>query len=135
MSKIISVGLVILCCFSLSLASIASADSPSKIFLPVVINQSKINVWTASPADKIQPTTHAGTGTTIAMEGALGSYESYQLVVSASSPLTGINASASELIDGSGHRILAANLTFFREEFIDFTGVVENEPGNQPVPK
>jgi hypothetical protein len=41
---------------------------------------------------------------------------------------------ASDLSDGAGHTIAATNTTFFREAFIDFTGVAESEPGNKPVP-
>jgi hypothetical protein len=125
---------LVIVCFAISLAPIAAAG-PSWIYLPIIQASQSLNVWTSSPAAKIQPTTHPGIEKTIVLEGALGSYESYQVVVSASTALTGVNASASDLTDSAGHRILSSNLTFFREAFIDFTGVVENEPGNQPAPK
>jgi hypothetical protein len=123
-------------CFSLlSPAFFAKAVSPFPSYLPVINKSAALHIWTAGPATKIQPTTHPGSGNQIALEGARGSYESYQLIVSAQAALSAVNVTAGALSDGAGHTIPSANLVFFREAFIDFTGVVENEPGNQPAPK
>lgn len=66
-------------------------------------------IWTASPGEKIQPTTAPG-------------------------PLSGVNLAASDLTGGSEHTLSAASLAFFREVYIDCAGVTENEPGSPPVP-
>ncbi len=81
-------------------------------------------VWTQGTATKVQPTTATGLGNSIVLEGARDSYEAYQIIVHAgASGLTGTNVSASALSDSAGHVMTASNLTFFRETFIDFTGV------------
>jgi hypothetical protein len=120
---------------SVTLAGPVFPASASSGYLPVISKGSPLSVWTISPATRIQPTTFPGTARTIVMEGARGSYESYQIIVTANAALTGVNLTAGVLSDGLGHQILASNLTFFREAFIDYTGAVENEPGNLPVPK
>ncbi|MBN2002206.1 MAG: DUF4091 domain-containing protein [Anaerolineae bacterium] len=93
-------------------------------------------VWTEHIAHKVQPTTAAGSGAAIALEGARGSYEAAQIIVRAGgSALSGVNMTAGALSDGAGHTIAASNVTFFRQAFIDFTGVQESEPGSEPVPE
>jgi hypothetical protein len=123
-----------LCLSSLGLPA-AQADGSITTYLPYIALSSPLNVWTVSPETKIQPTTQPGAGAGIVLEGARGSTESYQIVVSARAALSGVNASAGDLSDGAGHTLSAAQLTFFREDFIDFAGTHENEPGNQPAPK
>ena len=92
------------------------------------------SVWTVDTATKIQPTTAPGSGQAITLEGARKSYEAYQIVVTAGTgALTGVNVSGSSLSDGAGHGLPASDLTFFREAFIDFTGVTA-DGGTQPVP-
>ncbi len=96
---------------------------------------SAMTIWTEHIAHKVQPTTAAGSGTGIVLEGARRSYEAAQIVVRANgSALTNVNMTASTLSDGAGHTLAATNIQFFREAFIDFTGVAESEPGNEPVP-
>ncbi len=93
-----------------------------------------LTVWTAGTATKVQPTTVPGTGQTVTLEGARKSFEAYQIVVKAGAAgLTGVNVTASSLSDGLGHSLPAANLTFFREAYIDFTGV-NVAGGTLPVP-
>ncbi len=95
-----------------------------------------MTVWTEHIAHKVQPTTAVGSGTGIVLEGALRSYEAAQIVVHANGgALNGVNMTAGALSDGAGHTIAASNITFFRQSFIDFTGVVENEPGSEPAPE
>lgn len=82
-------------------------------------------VWTIGTGTKIQPFTAVGSGQGVVFEGARKSYDAYQVVVTAgsSSALTNVNLIASSLSNGLGGVIPASNLTFFREGFIDFTGV------------
>lgn len=94
------------------------------------------SVWTAPPADKIQPTTAPGSQQAVVVEGAQGASEAYQVIVRAvGGPLSGVNLEASALSDGHGHTIPAASVVFFRQVFIDFTGVEVSEEGNLPVPE
>ncbi|MBI4514818.1 MAG: DUF4091 domain-containing protein [Deltaproteobacteria bacterium] len=93
-----------------------------------------MTVWTQSVANKVQPTTAPAGGTSIALEGARGSYEAYQIVVRADGgTVAGVDFAATDLSDGSGHIIAASSITFFREAFIDFTGVGD-DGGTLPVP-
>ncbi len=95
-----------------------------------------LTAWTAPPADKLQPTTASTASTALVMEGARGATEAYQVVVTASgAALSGVNLSASTLSDGSGHTIAAGSVTFYRQVFIDFTGVGVSEHGNREVPQ
>jgi hypothetical protein len=126
---------VFLCLSLCSPAQPVKAGPPYPFYLPFVSVPSPLKIWTASPAAKIQPTTARGSAGPIALAGAKGAAESYQIVVSADVALSGVNLTASSLSDGAGHTIPSANLVFFREAFIDYTGVVENEPGSQPAPK
>lgn len=94
-----------------------------------------LKVWVESISNKVQPTTALGSTSSINLEGAKRSVEATQIIVRANgAALTGVNVTASDLSDGLGHTLSRSNLTFFREYFINFTGVVEGEPGNQPVP-
>jgi hypothetical protein len=122
-------------------ASPAATAAPSgatatATYLPIVQAPPGLNVWTAGPGSKVQPTTAPAGQQSITLEGARASYESYQVVVTASGqPLSGVNLSASDLSDGLGHTLPAANLAFFRQTFIDFTGVPVSEHGNLEVPE
>ncbi len=94
-----------------------------------------MTVWVEHSNNKVQPTTAPGSTSSISLEGARRSVEAAQIIVRANgSSLTGVNLTASDLSDGHGHTLARSNITFFREYFIDFTGVVEGEPGNKPVP-
>ncbi|HTP08938.1 MAG TPA: hypothetical protein VMP08_11850, partial [Anaerolineae bacterium] len=94
-----------------------------------------LTVWVEHINNKVQPTTAPGSTSSINLEGARRSVEATQIIVRAnSSALTGVNMIASDLSDGHGHTLTRSNITFFREYFINFTGVVEGEPGNKPVP-
>ena len=95
-----------------------------------------LTVWTVGTATKVQPTTAPGSewGHAITLEGARKSFEAYQIVVKAGAAgLTGVNVTASSLTDGLGHSLPAANLTLFREAYVDFTGV-SAYGGTLPVP-
>jgi hypothetical protein len=93
-----------------------------------------LEVWTADAAQRVQPTSAAGSGRTMVMEGPRAAYESYQVVVRArSDALEGVNLLASDLSDGRGHTIASSNVVLFREWFIDFAGV-KAENGNRPAP-
>ncbi len=135
MKRVMAIILSIAVCSTFVFTNQGAADSPYGAYLPLVDYSSSLNVWTISPATKVQPTTLPGTQKSITLEGARQSYASYQIIVTASSALTNVNLTASSLSDNAGHSLLASNLTFFCEVFIDYTGVVESEPGSQPVPK
>lgn len=94
-----------------------------------------MSIWVEHIANKVQPTTVAGTASSIRLEGARRSYEAAQLVVRANGgALTNVSMTASALSDGAGHTLSESNITFFRQAFINFTGVAESEPGSKPVP-
>jgi hypothetical protein len=135
MKRLLSLALLLIFCISLSPVSYAQADPPIPLYLPLIYKGSSLNVWTADPGSKIQPSTHPGAGSSIALEGARGATESYQVVVTAGTALSNVNMTAGNLSDSAGHTIPSANLVFFRETFIDYTGADENEPGNQPAPE
>ncbi len=93
-----------------------------------------LTVWTVGTATKVQPTTAPGVGQTVTLEGARQSYEAYQIVVKAGAAgLTGVNLTASGLADGLGHSLPAADLTLFREAYVDFTNSAA-DGGTLPVP-
>jgi hypothetical protein len=94
-----------------------------------------LSVWTEHIANKVQPTTAPGAGTGLTLATARRSTAAGQIVVrGAGGHVDGVNLSASALGDGAGHTIPASSVTLYRAAFIDMTGVVENEPGSQPVP-
>jgi hypothetical protein len=94
-------------------------------------------VFTADPSTKIQPTTALGmppANLAVTLAGPRGAVEAYQLVIRPKNgQLTGIAVIASDLSDGSGHTIPAAGVTFYREVFVDFTGV-KAMGGRTPAP-
>lgn len=104
--------------------------------LEILAQPAAMTVWTEHIAHKVQPTTAAGAMSSILLEGARRSYEAAQVIVRADGgALADVNMASSDLSDGAGHTIAASNITFFRQVFIDFTGVPEAEPGNEPVPE
>ena len=114
-----------------SLAASAAYTSPMRAQTAAAA----MTVWTEHIAHKVQPTTAAGPASSIDLQGARRSYEAAQIVVrAAGGALDGVSMTAGDLSDGAGHTIAASNVTFFRQAFIDFTGVDESEPGSQPVP-
>jgi hypothetical protein len=118
---------------SLLLTAAGSRLAPVSLARPAA--PQTLTVWVEHIINKVQPTTAPGSSHSISLQGARRSVEAAQLVVRANgSPLTNVNLAASPLNDGQGHSLAAANIAFFREAFIDFTGVTENEPGNMPVP-
>jgi hypothetical protein len=92
--------------------------------------------WLQNTSVKVQPSTAAGApGGTIALEGARGATESYQLVLRGA--LKGVDATPSDLGDGAGHTIAAGNVLLFREAYVDFTGSkvlggTKPAPGSSP---
>ena len=94
-----------------------------------------LSIWTTGVGGKVQPTTAPGTGTSISVSTARSAWASAQLVVyGKGGNLQQVSvAVASDLSDGVGHTLPMSNVSFFREYFIDFTGVAAT-PGNVPVP-
>ncbi|MBN1771806.1 MAG: DUF4091 domain-containing protein [Deltaproteobacteria bacterium] len=95
----------------------------------------EIGLWVEHVAHKVQPTTVPGTAAAIELATTRRSWAAAQLVVRAEAGvLRGVDLAATDLDDGAGHAIAASNVVFFRQRFIDYTGVSESEPGNVPVP-
>ncbi|MEI6778908.1 MAG: glycoside hydrolase domain-containing protein [Chloroflexales bacterium] len=116
-------------------ASAATITQAHNVYLPVIQMSGAMLVWTESTANKVQPSTAAGAGRDIVLEGARNSYEAAQIVVTANTALTGVTMIASPLSDGAGHTISADQITFFRESAIDFANVSVTAHGNLEVPQ
>lgn len=95
-----------------------------------------LSVWTQGVARKIQPTTAPGAGTSVSVATYRKAWASWQLVVRAKGgivPQVTVGM-AGDLSDGQGHTLAKDNVTFFREHFVDLTGIMSNK-GNLPVPE
>jgi hypothetical protein len=123
-----------ICFILLSVFSLLGGRSTAT--MPVQAAPQAMQIWVEHIANKVQPTTAPGSASSILLEGASDSYVAAQIIVRANGDaLAGVNMTASALGDGRGHAIPAANITFYRQQFINFTGVSESEPGSRPVPK
>jgi hypothetical protein len=95
--------------------------------------------WLVDPSSKVQPSTAPGAlSGTIALEGPRASTEAYQIVLRPTGGgLRNVNATATDLRSDAGATIAAANLTLFREFFIDFGSIdrKRNVGGVLPVPE
>jgi hypothetical protein len=104
---------------------------------PAVAPMGESSYWLQNTSLKVQPTTApAAMGGTVAIEGARGATESYQIVLRGA--LTGVTAAPSDLSDGAGHTIPASSVLLFRQTFIDFTGIsvlggTRRAPGSSPT--
>ena len=97
-----------------------------------------LTVWTQGAGKKVQPSAavpaSASAATSVSLETYRDATIAAQVVVRAKGgDLRGVKVSAGDLSDGAGHALKAAELTLFREAFIDFTGVSAHG-GNVPVP-
>jgi hypothetical protein len=95
----------------------------------------ELSVWTQGASRKIQPTTAPGAGTSIDVASCRKAYASWQLVVRGKGgTLSQVKVAAhADLSDGNGHTLAKDNVTFFREHYVDLTGLMSNT-GTQPVP-
>ncbi|MBU0611502.1 MAG: hypothetical protein KKI08_26735, partial [Armatimonadetes bacterium] len=76
-------------------------------------------VWVASPWQHVLRTTEAGTVKAVALIAAANEYEPFRLIVRAGDrALPEVNLTVSDL-RGPGATIVAANLTLFREHYLD----------------
>ncbi len=95
--------------------------------------------WLVDPSSKVQPSTAPGAlSGTIALEGPRASTEAYQIVLRPTGGgMRNVNATATDLRSDAGATIAAANLTLFREFFIDFGSIdrKRNVGGVLPVPE
>jgi hypothetical protein len=84
---------------------------------------------------KVQPSTAPGSGSSISIASAGKAWASSQVVVHGQGGwVKDVRVSLdADLSDGANHTITKDNVTFFLEDFIDFTGVSAT-PGNVPVP-
>ncbi len=98
-----------------------------------------LTIYTTGVGKKIQPSTSPpgspGSATSISVASARAAWASAQLVVyGKGGAVSGVTIDVpSDLSDGAGHTLAKSNVTFFREYFIDFTGV-KADTGNVPVP-
>jgi hypothetical protein len=96
-----------------------------------------LSVWIQGAGKKVQPSTAAppaGSPTGVSLESYRDATIAAQVVVRAKGgDLRGVKVSPGDLADGAGHVLKAAELTLFREAFIDMTGVTAHG-GNVPVP-
>jgi hypothetical protein len=95
--------------------------------------------WLQNTSLKVQPTTAPGAmAGEIDLEGPRASVESYQIVVRPTGGgMSGVNATASDLKTAGGDTIPAANVTLFREFFVDFGSIdrTTNQGGVLPAPE
>ena len=94
-----------------------------------------VSYWTQGIGRKVQPTSIPGTSTTITLEAPRDSYESWQIVVfpESGASLADVALEPSDLSDGAGHTLAKANLTLYRQFFIDFSAASPRY-GSLPVP-
>ncbi len=86
-----------------------------------------ISYWTQGIARKVQPTTAAGSNSTVSVAGPKDSYQAYQIIIKASAKgLSGVHVDAGDLSNGSGGIISADNIRLFRQWFIDFSGLPDD---------
>jgi hypothetical protein len=94
--------------------------------------------WLQDTSSKVQPTTAPGTTDgEIDVEGPRDSVQAYQIVLRPTGGgLSNVNATATELTSTTGGTIPMANITLFREFFIDFASVDQKTVlgGVKPVP-
>jgi hypothetical protein len=96
-----------------------------------------LSVWTAGVGTKLQLTTAPGPGTSIAVESYRDAWVGAQLAITAKGghvDAVSVTLDA-DLTDGMGDTLTADNVTFFREYFVDFSGVASDIiTGTLPVP-
>ncbi|HEY3353672.1 MAG TPA: glycoside hydrolase domain-containing protein, partial [Polyangia bacterium] len=94
-----------------------------------------LSVWTQGAGRKVQPTTAAGAGGSVAVATCRDATASAQVIVRANGgSLSGVLAEvAGDLTDGHGHTLSREHVSLFRALFIDFTAVAAHG-GNLPAP-
>jgi hypothetical protein len=94
--------------------------------------------WLQNTSLKVQPTTAPGAmGGQINLEGPRASTEAYQIVLHPTGGgMSNVNATTTDLTSTSGGTIAKANITLFREYFIDFGTIdqTKNIGGVSPAP-
>jgi len=86
-----------------------------------------LDYWTQGIARKVQPTTAAGSGTTVSVAGPKDSYQAFQIIIQAQTEnISGVRATVGDLTNDSGDIISADNVRLFRQWFIDFSDLPDN---------
>ena len=96
--------------------------------------QSNPTVWVVPSLQRVGPSAAAGSGTLAQLAAGKGEYESFQIIVrAASSGLTNVNVSVSDLT-GSAGTISKSNVALFREQYVYVNSSSPNWGGsNQPL--
>lgn len=82
----------------------------------------EMTVYATDGLARVRPGDPAQTAASIAVQAARNEYEPFQVIVHAgSTPLVGVNASASDLRSSTGAVISASNLTLYREQYVHVT--------------
>jgi hypothetical protein len=115
-------------------ASTVARPDPNTMFNGAI---GKGAYWLQNTSLKVQPTTAPGPlDGEIDIEGPRASVESYQIVLHPTGGgMKNVNATATALTSDGGPPIPAANITLYREFFIDFSAVAKSILGGMlPVP-
>jgi chitodextrinase len=93
------------------------------ILFATAVTANAMTVWTDHATVKIRPNTPPKVDQVSAtVKGARNEFESFQLVVTASSgPLSGVDVTVSDLADGRGNTFPASNIMIYKEAFINVT--------------
>ena len=104
------------------------------LFQGIASCQSSPTVWVVPSLQRVGPSAAAGSGTLAQLEAAKGEYESFQIIVRASSSgLTNVNVSVSDLTGPAG-TIPKSNIALFREQYVYVSSSSPNWGGsNQPL--
>jgi hypothetical protein len=117
-------------------ATTAAKPDPNSAFNGAI---GKGAYWLQNTSLKVQPTTAPGPlDGEIDVEGPRDSVESYQIVLHPTGGgMKNVSATATDLTSDGGPPILAANVTLYRQFFIDFSTIdqTKNIGGVLPVPK
>jgi len=90
------------------------------IFFFPSITRAEVTCWTESATVKIRPFATAGSSQSVTLKAAKNEYESFQIAVSSTTPVTITSVSATELTGTSG-TISESNIKIFREAYINIT--------------
>ena len=89
--------------------------------LSPVTGHAALNLWTEDPNIKVRPGAEPGTGGEIVLQAARNEYEPFQIIVydDEDLPLTGVNASVTDLTGPGGAVIQAQSVSLYRAHFIE----------------
>jgi len=110
-----------------------ATNSPATISMTGTGVQSNLSTWVAPSLVRVGETDGPGTLSSIALSGARGETVDTQVVVQGpAGGLSNINVSATSLTGPGGVTIPAANVTLYREYYINVTGTASYGGGSNP---